>query len=163
MLNHPARRATTLALAAMLAALGGASPARAADIAVEQPWARAAQQGGVGGAFMRIDNHGTMPDRLISASSPAARTVELHTTIRDGDVMRMRPVDAIEVPAGGAVQLQPGALHAMLIGLQHPLAQGDEVPLTLVFERAGQVPIRLRVQSAGATPGHGAPAVAPQR
>jgi copper(I)-binding protein len=164
--KHHTRRATTLALAVTLTALGGLQPGHATDIAVEQPWARAAQQGGVGGAFMRIENHGTAPDRLISASSSAARSVEFHTTIRAGDVMRMRPVNIVEVPARGTVQLQPGGLHIMLIGLQYPLARGDEVPLTLVFERAGQMPVRLQVQGAGAKgamQGNGAPSSAPQR
>lgn len=150
-----------------------AQQASSSGIAVEQPWARAAVQGGVGGAFMRIENRGTASDRLVSATSPAARTVELHTTVRDGDVMRMRPVQAIEVPAQGAVQLQPGGLHMMLIGLNQPLKQGEHVPVTLTFERAGTVTIDLAVQAAGAggmapmggTAGHGATGghPAPQR
>ena len=152
-------------LASALAAVCGVPAAHAADISVEQPWARAAVQGGVGGAFMRIENRGAAPDRLLSASSPVARAVELHTTIRDGDVMRMRPVTAIEVPAQGAVQLRPGGLHVMLMGLNKPLTQGEQVPLTLTFERAGQVAVSLPVRAAGAAdggsmPGHGAAAPA---
>ena len=156
-------RAALLAAAVAIAPLCAALPARAADIAVEQPWARAAAQGGVGGAFMRIENHGAAADRLVSATSPVARAVELHATVRDGDVMRMRPVDVVEVPAHGAVQLQPGGLHVMLIGLNRPLAQGEQVPLTLTFERAGQVPVSLHVQAAGATQGQGGAAHAPHR
>ncbi|MFZ4408175.1 MAG: copper chaperone PCu(A)C [Paracraurococcus sp.] len=156
-------------LAAAFTAACGVLPARAADITVQQPWSRAAMQGGVGGAFMKIENGGTAPDRLVSASSPVARTVELHTTIRDGDVMRMRPVTAIEVPAHGTVQLQPGGLHVMLIGLNKALTQGEQVPLTLTFERAGQVAVSLPIQGAGAMggdmgsmQGHGATAPAPR-
>ena len=160
-LNRSAR--TGLLAAAAGLAMFAVTSARAADIAIEQPWARAAQQGGVGAAFMRIENHGAAADRLVSASSPLARTVELHTTIRDGDVMRMRPVDVIEVPAHGTVQLQPGSLHIMLIGLQRPLAQGEQVPLTLTFERAGPVPVNLHVQAAGAMQGHAAPSQTQQR
>ncbi|MBL6080122.1 copper chaperone PCu(A)C [Belnapia sp. T18] len=141
-------------LALTLAATGGLALPLAAQeaggIAVEQPWARAAVQGGVGGAFMRIENRGAAADRLVSASSPVARTVELHATVRDGDVMRMRPVQAIDLPAHGAVQLQPGGLHMMLIGLNRPLSQGERVPVTLTFEHAGSVAVELAVQGAGA-------------
>lgn len=138
------------AFAAASIAPWGILPAHAADITVQQPWARAAVQGGVGGAFMQIENGGAAPDRLVAVSSPVARAVELHTTVRDGDVMRMRPVTAIEVPAHGAVQLQPGGLHVMLIGLNKALAQGEQVPLTLTFERAGQIAVSLPIQAAGA-------------
>jgi len=145
--------------AALLALLGGA-PALAADIAVEQPWARAAMQGGVGGAFMVLRNSGAAADRLVSASSPVAGKVEIHTTIRDGDVMRMRPVTSIELPPKGAVTLAPGGLHVMLIGLTKALAAGEQVPITLTFERAGAVTVQAAVQPAGARDaggmGHGA-------
>ena len=97
-----------------------------------------------------VDSLVAAADRLVSASSPAARTTELHTHIREGDVMRMRGVPGIEVPAGQAVTLQPGGLHLMLIGLTQPLNRGETVPVTLVFERAGPVQVALQVQSAGA-------------
>jgi copper(I)-binding protein len=74
----------------------------------------------------------------------------LHTVQRDGEVMRMREVDAIPVPARGAVTLRPGGLHLMLIGLTRPLAAGETVPVTLRFERAGEVQATLAVQAAGA-------------
>ena len=81
---------------------------------------------------------------------PAARVVELHTHIREGDVMRMRPVADIPLPSGQTVHLRPGGLHIMLIGLTEPLRQGATVPLTLRFERAGEVQVTLGVESAGA-------------
>ena len=140
--------ATALAAAAITQP-AAAQPARR-ELAVEEPWARAAVRGGNGGAFMTLRNGGDQADRLVSATSPAARTVELHTTVRDGDVMRMRPVDAIEVPGHGTVALQPGGLHVMLIGLDRPLAQGEHVPLTLRFERAGDLAVELAVRAAGA-------------
>ena len=153
-------------LAAAWSAPWGSLPARAADITVQQPWARAAVQGGVGGAFMTIENGGAAPDRLLSVASPVARSIELHTTVRDGDVMRMRPVTAVEVPAHGAVQLQPGGLHVMMMGLTKALAQGETVPLTLTFERAGQVAVAVPVQAAGAMggmQGHGGAAPMPRQ
>ncbi|MFN6954282.1 MAG: copper chaperone PCu(A)C [Acetobacteraceae bacterium] len=128
--------------------------ARAGDIAIETPWTRAAGANANGAGFMLLRNTGTVPDRLLSAASPAARVVELHTHIRDGEVMRMRPVPDIPVPPGQAVRLQPGGLHVMLIGLTQPLERGQRIPLTLRFERGGEVTVMLEVQAAGAR-GHG--------
>ena len=146
------RRPLLALLPATLAA--SAAPAqqeaRAGDLAVQQPWTRAAGQGATGGGFLSISNRGAAADRLLSASSPAARAMELHTMVRDGDVMRMRPVEAIEVPAGQTVTLRPGGLHMMLIGLSQPLRVGETVPVTLRFERAGEVRVDLSVQAAGA-------------
>ncbi|HEY8614531.1 MAG TPA: copper chaperone PCu(A)C [Roseomonas sp.] len=140
---------------ARLAALGTFAliPPLAAQqpgITVEQPWARAALQGGTGGAFLTIRNAGTQPDRLISASTPLARATEIHETVREGDVMRMRPAAAIDVPAGGSATLQPGGAHVMMVGLAQALRPGTTLPLSLIFERAGTVEVRVAVQAAGA-------------
>ncbi|WPB83192.1 copper chaperone PCu(A)C [Sediminicoccus rosea] len=149
-----------LLLATALLPLAG--PALAQDRVTElgplrivNPWTRAAGQGMQGGGFLVIRNTGATPDRLVSASSPAAGRMELHTHVRDGDVMRMRPVNDIPVPANGEVSLQPGGLHLMLIGLTQPMNAGQTIPVTLRFERAGEVTIQLAVQAAGArSPGH---------
>jgi copper(I)-binding protein len=117
---------------------------------IVNPWTRAAGQGMQGGGFLIIRNTAGEADRLISANSPAAGRLELHTHIRDGDVMRMRPVNDIPVPANGEVTLQPGGLHLMLIGLTRPMNDGQTIPVTLRFERAGEVTIELAVQAAGA-------------
>ncbi|MBX9752631.1 MAG: copper chaperone PCu(A)C [Roseococcus sp.] len=134
-----------------------AMPAHAQQAATElgalrivNPWTRAAGQGMQGGGFLTIRNTGATPDRLVGASSPAAGRLELHTHIRDGDVMRMRPVNDIPVPANGEVTLQPGGLHLMLIGLTQPMNVGQSIPVTLRFEGAGEVTIQLAVQAAGA-------------
>jgi copper(I)-binding protein len=130
--------------------------AQAPAITLENPWTRAAGQGAQGAGYLVIRNAGATPDRLVAAASPAAGRMELHTHIRDGDVMRMRAVEAIEVPAGGAVTLQPGGLHLMFIGLTRPFAVGERVPVTLRFERAGEMTVELAVQAAGARgAGHG--------
>ncbi|MCX7684041.1 MAG: copper chaperone PCu(A)C [Acetobacteraceae bacterium] len=129
--------------------------ARAGDIAIASPWTRAAGANANGAGFMLLSNTGSAPDRLVSAASPAARVVELHTHIREGEVMRMRPVPDIPIPPGETVRLQPGGLHVMLIGLTRPLERGQQVPLTLRFERGGEVTVLLEVQAAGARgPGH---------
>lgn len=124
--------------------------ARAGDIAIVAPWTRAAGANANGAGFMTLTNTGSAPDRLLSAASPAARVVELHTHIREGDVMRMRPVADIPVPPGETVRLQPGGLHVMLIGLTRPLERGQQVPVTLRFEHGGEVTVMLEVQAAGA-------------
>lgn len=127
------------------------------SISIEQPWARAAVQGGTGGVFLTIRNTGAASDRLLSASSPLPRAAELHTTVRDGDVMRMQPVQAIEIPAGGSVTLRPGGLHLMLVNLSAPMRVGESVPVTLTFERAGAITVQVPVQAAGAAGPHGHP------
>lgn len=144
-------RRSLLAASAALAVLPAAAHDYAAgDIRIDHPWTRAAGANANGAGFMTLRNAGAQPDRLLSATTPAARVVELHTHLREGDVMRMRPVQDIPVPAGGSVELRPGGLHLMLIGLAAPLQQGGRVPLTLRFERAGEVQVELSVESAGA-------------
>jgi periplasmic copper chaperone A len=120
-------------------------------IAVEGPFARAtAPAAKAGAAYMTLVNRGGAADRLLGATTPRADQVELHTVVRDGDVMRMRQVMAIEVPAGGRVALEPGGYHVMLLGLKGPLKQGETVPLTLSFERAGALTIDVAVGPPGA-------------
>lgn len=149
------RGLAALALLAPLPAFAHDTEVRAGDLVVINPWTRAAGANGNGGAFLGVRNAGQQPDRLLSATSSVARRVELHSMVRDGDVMRMRPVNDIAIPAGQTVELRPGGLHVMLIGLSAPLAQGAQVPLTLRFERAGEVQVNLAVQAAGArTPAH---------
>jgi hypothetical protein len=132
-------------------------------LAVENPFARpSAGASGAGAAYMTIRNPGPA-DRLIAAASPVARTVELHTHIREGDVMRMRKIEAIEIPGSGAATLAPGGLHVMLMGLHKPLKTGDSFALTLTFEKAGAVTIQVPVREmgAGAPMGGGHPPAAP--
>lgn len=138
----------------MLAAtLLAANPAFAADyragaIRIDHPWARPTVSGqSAGGGFLTLDNSKGGADRLIAASSPAAERVELHSMAMEGDVMRMREIDAIDLPAGQTVALQPGGLHFMLMGLKKPLALGSRVPLTLRFEKAGEVRIEVSIEN----------------
>jgi copper(I)-binding protein len=135
------------------AALVIATAAQAAETkpVAENGWARATAVGqSVGGGFVTLRNPGDTPDKLVSASSDVAEKVELHTHLNENGVMKMRAVPGIEVPAKGAVTLAPGGLHLMLMGLKAPLVEGQHVPLTLVFEKAGPVSTQLMVAGAGA-------------
>jgi len=121
-------------------------PALAAEIEIGDAFLRPpVMAGGNGAAFFTIVNNGPA-DRLISAAAPAARSVELHTHIRDGDVMRMRKVESIAVPERGRAELKPGGDHVMLFGLDPAAtAPGTRVPLTLTFDRAGPILVEVPV------------------
>ncbi|HYZ40658.1 MAG TPA: copper chaperone PCu(A)C, partial [Stellaceae bacterium] len=98
-------------------------------------------------------------DRLVSASTPAAKKAELHTMSMQGMVMKMRPLAGLDIPAGQPVALKPGGEHIMLLGLKQPLREGQSFPLTLDFAKAGQRTVTVSVEKAGAT----APSPAAQR
>ena len=120
------------------------------DLMIESPWARATA-GRAGGAFMMIHNAGNRGDRLISAESDMAGLVQLHTTLVEDGVMKMRQVEGgIEVPADGMAELKPGGFHVMMMGLTGPLEEGASFPVTLTFEQAGAVTIDVKVHAAGA-------------
>jgi periplasmic copper chaperone A len=115
-------------------------------IAVAGSWARGADEGN-GAAYMIIRNIGNQPDRLVGVSGDAAGALELHTTENNNGVMSMRPVEGIDLPAGGQLELKPGSYHVMLVGLNGPLAPGDRFPLTLQFERAGPIEVIAEVRN----------------
>ncbi len=127
------------------------------SLTIGHPYARPTVPGqSVGGGFLSIANKGA-DDRLLSATSAAAKSVEMHSMSMDGDVMRMRQVDAIALPAGKTVDLKPGALHLMFMGLKAPLKPGDTLPVTLKFEKAGEVKVTVNVQAPGADAGMAMP------
>jgi copper(I)-binding protein len=149
-------RTAILAAAALLGLAASPLPALAQAPAVEvtEAWARATTSAArAGGVFLTLKATGA-PDRVVSASSPVAEKVELHETVRDGNVMRMREVPALEVLPGTPLVLQPGGLHIMLIGLKRQLNRGESFPLTITFEKAPPVTATVTVQAAGAGGGH---------
>ncbi|WP_404947018.1 copper chaperone PCu(A)C [Rhizobium terrae] len=104
----------------------------------------------VGGGYFTVRNNGAADDRLVSASSPIAGTVELHEMAMQGQVMKMRRLDGgIAIPAGKTVELAPGGLHLMFMKVTEPFKNGGKVPVTLTFEKAGKVDITLPVGAAG--------------
>lgn len=141
----------TLASVAMMATGALAHDFTVGDLEVVHPWARAsAGPAKSGGAYMTIKNAGSTADRLLSVSSTVAKKTHLHTTVMENNVMKMRPVDAISIPAGGMVELKPGSFHVMFMGLKQPFMEGDMFPLTLTFDTAGTLDIKVYVTEAGA-------------
>lgn len=148
---------TLLAALALLAtaATGGASAQdfKKGAIMIDHPWARATIPNRPGAAYVKLSNMGGEADRLVAAATAAAGRAELHTHIMDGDVMKMRRIEAIEVPAGGGVALEPGGHHIMLFDLAAPLKEGASFPMTLTFEKAGAVEVTVTVQAMGSSGG----------
>jgi copper(I)-binding protein len=172
---HRSSRLGGLLVAAVLFAsvAAGCSSGGSASMTVTDPWARnAPKTAGAGAAYMTIQNTGAAADALIGASSPAAKTVQVHETYviespmpsasdamgapespnpsasgtMGGEVMGMRPIARLEVPAGGTVELKPGGYHIMLMELTTELKAGDKVEITLKFEKAGDVKVTAEVR-----------------
>jgi copper(I)-binding protein len=101
---------------------------------------------------MVIHNKSAAPDRLVGGSTPAAARVETHVHIKDGDILRMREVTGYDVPANGTLELKPGGAHLMFVELKQPLKEGDSVPVTLRFERAGEIKASFTVGRLAAPP-----------
>lgn len=130
------------ALSVSAACVWAQSPA--APVKVDAAWARATVQGQQGtGAFMNLT--ATQATRLVSVSTPVAGVAELHEMKMEGDVMKMRAVPGLDLPAGKTVQLKPGSYHLMLMDLKQPLAKDSSLPLTLRFVDAKGVASQLQV------------------
>lgn len=142
-------------VAAALVGFAGVAVAQVPSVEVSGAWARATTSSArVGGAFMTLKAVGGA-DRVVSASSPVAEKIELHETINDGGVMKMREIPQMVLAPGQPMVLKPGSYHIMLIGLKKPLNRGESFPLTIVFEKAAPVTATVVVQAAGASaPGH---------
>jgi periplasmic copper chaperone A len=124
------------------------------QVSVEKPWARPTPPSAkLGAGYLTVVNAGAA-DRLVGAASPAAARVEMHVTMRDGEIMRMREVKAFELPAKGRLELKPAGAHLMFVDLKRPFKAGDKVPVTLKFEKAGEVKIDLQVGKQPPQPGH---------
>jgi periplasmic copper chaperone A len=137
-----------IAFAACIA-VAGAALAQPTQLEVNNAWAGATPgKAENGAAYVTITS--PTADRLISASTPAAKKAELHTMSIQGMVMKMRPISGVDVPAGQAVSLKPGGEHIMLMGLNQPLREGQSFPLTLDFEKAGPRTVTVTVEKAGA-------------
>jgi copper(I)-binding protein len=139
-------------LSCFVAAPVRAEEVKAGDLVITQAWSRATPGGAkVGGAYLTIENKGSAPDRLIGGSAEVAGKIEVHEMAMNNGVMTMRPLDkGLAIEPGKTVALAPGGYHLMLFDLKSPLKQGDQVPVTLEFEKAGKVKLSLDVQGVGA-------------
>lgn len=130
-----------------MAALALAVQVQAADIQVHMAKARASLPGVPNSAaFMTLQNAESEAVELVSAESDIAKSVELHTHKMIDGKMAMRQVPFIEVPAKGKVELKPGGYHIMFIGLNEPLAEGEQVDLTLVFGDGQRMDLQVPVK-----------------
>jgi copper(I)-binding protein len=138
-----------LLIAGLVSSKAFAHDFKLGTLTIGHPWARASA-GPVrnGAAYLTVHNAGAA-DSLIAVSGDIAERVELHTHLMEGDVMKMRRVEAVEVPAHGMAALEPGGFHVMLIGLAQPLKEGQHFPLTLTFRDAGEVAVEVKVEAVG--------------
>jgi copper(I)-binding protein len=143
---------------ALCAAPVVADDVKAGDLVISQAWSRATPGGAkVAGGYLTIENKGTVADKLVSVSADIAGKTEVHEMAMDNGVMKMRPLDkGLVIDPGKTVKLAPGGYHLMLQELKGAFKQGDKVPVTLEFEKAGKVAVSLDVQGVGAqAPGGG--------
>lgn len=136
--------AISLTLAAIFTTVNGAS---ASSVMVMQAYARASATPTAtsGAAYVSLMNHAAEADRLMSVATPAAKTAEIHKSEEVDGVMKMAPAGPLEIPAQGILEMKPGGYHVMLMGLTAPLKKGDEIEITLTFEKAGEVKVKVPV------------------
>lgn len=156
------RLSRILALTALstviLTASGRADDVKAGDLVISQAWSRATPGGAkVAGGYLTIENKGTAPDKLVAVTAEIAGKAEVHEMAMDNGVMKMRPLSkGLVIEPGKTVKLAPGGHHLMLQDLKGPFKEGEKVPVTLEFEKAGKVAVALDVQGVGAqAPGGG--------
>src|SRR4051794_5115821 len=136
----------------LLATIAQAGDIVAGNLVITQAWSRATPGGAqVAGGYLTIENKGSVPDRLVSGSTEAARKLEIHEMALANGVMTMRPMDGgLMIEPGKTVKFAPGGRHLMLVELAAPLREGELVPVSLNFELAGKVAVALAVQGIGA-------------
>jgi copper(I)-binding protein len=142
--------------AVLLAVAAGplrASEVKIGDLVITQAWSRATPGGAkVGGGYLTITNQGSTADRLIGGSADVSAKVQVHEMAMNSGVMTMRPLEqGLVIEPGKTVKLAPGGIHLMLLDLKAPLKQGEKLPVTLEFEKAGKVSVTLDVEGIGAT------------
>jgi periplasmic copper chaperone A len=117
-------------------------------IAIGHPWARPTAEGAkAGAAYLSLENSAGESDRLVSASTPAAEKAEIHETSNEGGIMKMRHVEeGVALPPGVNVAFKPGGYHIMLFGLKRKLDEGQHIPLTLTFAKAGSINVEVYVE-----------------
>lgn len=136
--------AVSLTIAAVVTSVSGAS---ASGVMVTNAFARASATpaAAAGAAYVSLMNHADEGDRLVSVSTPVAAMAHLHKSETVDGVMKMEPVEGLELPGHGKLEMKPGGYHIMMMGLKQPLKQGEEIAVTLHFEKAGDVTVQVLV------------------
>jgi copper(I)-binding protein len=145
-------------MAGLAGSVARADDVKAGDLVISQAWSRATPNGAkIGAGYLTIENKGTAADKLVGVSGDVSPRIEVHEMSMNNGVMKMRPVDGgLTIDPGKTVKLAPSGFHLMIMDLKTPLKQGDKLPLTLQFEKAGKVAVTLDVQGVGAQgPGGG--------
>jgi periplasmic copper chaperone A len=152
-LNRPLFLGLTFAIASMLAASLALAEDKKPAFSFDHPWARPSlTEKGNSAAYFTVTNNSGAADRLVGAKTGAAKAAELHEHVMKKDVMEMRKVEGgIAVEKGATVKFAPGGLHVMLMGLTKKLEAGQSFPMTLTFEKAGDVAVEVKVET-GAEP-----------
>jgi len=146
------RLAAVALISCLFTAPARAEEVKAGDLVISQAWSRATPNGAkIAGGYLTIENKGAAPDRLVGGSGDIAGKVEVHEMAMNNGVMTMRPLDkGLVIEPGKTVKLAPGGYHLMITDLKGPFKQGDKVPVTLEFEKAGKVMLSLDVHGVGA-------------
>lgn len=150
-------RVLCVSAAVTLAPVAAFAETPAAAIAVTDAYSFAVPAGAkTAAAFMTLNyaqgGAAISPDRLLRAESAVAGKVELHTSVIENDVMSMRPLESLPLPPTGSFVLKPQGVHIMLMDLKKNFVAGESFPLTLVFEKAGAVPVEVDVRAPGDSP-----------
>jgi len=143
-------------IAVLFAALASAAHAevyKLGPLVIGQPWTRVTPKNApVAGGYLKITNTGATPDRFVGGSTEVAKRFEIHEMKMDGGVMKMRELkDGLEIPPGATVELKPGSYHIMMLSLSRPLAKGERIKGSLVFEKAGKADVEFAVEALGAS------------
>ncbi|MFN3260485.1 MAG: copper chaperone PCu(A)C [Pikeienuella sp.] len=151
----PAAFAALLSLAGAASAHGDHEHGEKGHIHAVYPFAYASAPGAkAGGAYVSVENAGPA-DRLVAARADISERVEIHEHRMEDGVMKMREVEAIDLPEGGAIEMKPGGYHVMFMGLKAPLEAGGTIPVTLVFESGAELAVEVPVIERGEKPAHG--------
>lgn len=141
-------RFSLLLIGCAMAQLVNAHEFEAGSLHIDHPWSRALPPvAPTGAAYLQISNQGEQSDTLLGADTPAAEKVEIHEHVHADGLMKMQRVDRLELAPGQTVLFKPGSYHLMLFNLKQPLQAGEQFPLTLHFDRAGDVQVMVNVQA----------------
>jgi copper(I)-binding protein len=141
------KSAVALGLLALSTVAVSAHEFKIGDLEIGHPYSKAMIPGSkVAGGYMTITNHGSAPDRLVSASTSFAAETEIHEMKVENDIMTMNEIPGgLEIPPGQTVELKPGGLHVMFMNVASPSKEGDRIKATLTFEKAGTVEVEFAV------------------